>query len=305
LILAARRSNTGDPHLLPVHRPPGVSRRSDPDPASHLAKLLPHPAARRLDPVAPSEAVPRDDAESTRLPAVHMPHMGRVLAPIVDVDVVDDPGPTPSPPPGGSNTSTCEASPPRITGFPPAQRNPSDPGRGQTERNRDRGTEGNARPVEPYERRGVDGARYTWAGPPVPAAVQSDPAAVVERRPSPGGGIQPGPSPRVDPDPATIAIGSPSRFDDRGAPECPITGPLLPDTIFVEVFRSVDFLTDVTVASRRIDSSGPALVPGVQFVGLYRNQVGATTGGETRERFGTHVETARIGPGNRSPPTNP
>jgi len=59
------------------------------------------------------------------------------------------------------------------------------------------------------KRRRIDGLRNKIARHPAPALVDAGPASVVKRRKAPGLRINPVPSPRLDPDPVAVAVGSP------------------------------------------------------------------------------------------------
>ena len=69
---------------------------------------------------------------------------------------------------------------------------------------------------------------------PAPAAVQFDPAAIVERRETPAGIVDPGPAPGLDEGPMSLAIGDPSRLD-RGVPDLPIFPIVVPDPVALQV----------------------------------------------------------------------
>src|SRR5690606_31346533 len=54
--------------------------------------------------------------------------------------------------------------------------------------------------------RGVDRAHVARSGDPAPAAADVGPASVMEGREAPGGVVDPGPAPRIDPRPVTVAV---------------------------------------------------------------------------------------------------
>lgn len=68
---------------------------------------------------------------------------------------------------------------------------------------------GIVRPIQGDKRRRIDGLRNKIARHPAPALVDAGPASVVKRRKAPGLRINPVPSPRLDPDPVAVAVGSP------------------------------------------------------------------------------------------------
>ena len=89
-----------------------------------------------------------------------------------------------------------------------------------------------------HHRRGVPGTSPIGARSPAPVAAKRDPAAIVERRESPGRGVYPGPSPRRLIDPLTVAIRRPARRDRRRNPHRSVVGRLTPSSVFIEVSSS-------------------------------------------------------------------
>src|SRR5207253_465540 len=59
------------------------------------------------------------------------------------------------------------------------------------------------------ERRRIDGLRNEIARDPPPALVDASPTSIVKWRETPRLRIDPVPSPRLDPDPMAVAVGSP------------------------------------------------------------------------------------------------
>src|SRR4029077_11523429 len=60
------------------------------------------------------------------------------------------------------------------------------------------------------QRRRIDRLGGELAGDPRPAVVDTSPAPVMARRKSPGLVVHPVPAPRLDPDPAAVAVGRPA-----------------------------------------------------------------------------------------------
>ena len=79
----------------------------------------------------------------------------------------------------------------------------------------------------------------TWH--PAPLALHERPASVVEWRKAPRRIVDPGPTPRIDPRPATIAVRSPVDGDGRRHPHGSVRGIVAPCSIGVEI-RIADHL---------------------------------------------------------------
>src|SRR5690606_13129423 len=104
------------------------------------------------------------------------------------------------------------------------------------------------------ERGSPDRVRDHRTRRPVPGRVEIDPAAVMERRPSPDRTIEPGPAPGLDPDPAAAGIRTPTRGYVGRAPYLTVAAAVFPLAVFVEVLRAVDVLADVAIARRLGDA---------------------------------------------------
>src|SRR4030095_1836133 len=145
-------------------------------------------------------------------------------------------------------------------GLSPAERGPADGGT-EPEADRHGGTEAPAEPADQSRCEDREGDDRT--GRPVPARAQVDPATVVERRPSPGGGVKPRPAPGIGPDPSPRRVRAPVRTD-VGSPDVAVAAPVLPLAVGVEILGAVDVLAHVPVALRPRDAVLPRLLPAVE-----------------------------------------
>src|SRR4029077_10755693 len=68
------------------------------------------------------------------------------------------------------------------------------------------------------ERRSIEGTRKNQSWAPAPRAAYERPASIVIRRKAPGFITHPGPAPRANPVPVSIAIQSPAGCDRVGIP---------------------------------------------------------------------------------------
>lgn len=66
---------------------------------------------------------------------------------------------------------------------------------------------------EADERRTIEGPRKDRAWAPAPRTADESPTAIVEGRKTPRGVVDPGPTPRADPVPIAVAVGSPAHFN--------------------------------------------------------------------------------------------
>src|SRR5262245_25948376 len=73
---------------------------------------------------------------------------------------------------------------------------------------------------------------------PAPALAYVRPASVVKRRKSPRCFVNPRPSPRRDPDPASVVIGRPPDRNCRGRPDISVVRVIAPRTVLVQIFRA-------------------------------------------------------------------
>src|ERR1019366_4188226 len=136
-------------------------------------------------------------------------------------------------------TVSPSTSPPTIEGierFTPAQREPAKadayaPASAPSEADSEAGASDPAHQGRSVIRVPVS----EGSGSPAPSAVPIDPASIVERRKAPGSIIHPGPSPRRNPRPVTIAIGSPSGLHRIRHPDIAIFGRILPNAVSVKV----------------------------------------------------------------------
>ncbi len=93
-------------------------------------------------------------------------------------------------------------------------------------------------------------------GNPAPARRANGPAAVVIGRPSPGLRRDPGPAPRVLPDPVSDPVRRPVRVDVRRIPDVAVLRRLLPPPVRIEIRDAEDVLAREVV---RHDAVTPAL----------------------------------------------
>ena len=89
-----------------------------------------------------------------------------------------------------------------------------------------------------HERRRIAGTHPQGSRDPAPSSSHKHPAAIMERSESPRRVVDPGPTPRFDPGPMSIAVRRPSRFDPGGKPHAAVSTNLSPGAILIEVFVS-------------------------------------------------------------------
>jgi len=239
-----------------MNRAPTGAVGSDVDAATDGSERTAVPLSDRHAAPASPEAVPRHRREATGVSPIDVSDVLRVD--VVDVlllddDVVDDARTAPTTPPGVADADASVAAPPRVAGLSPTQRRPPDVSAGESGGHRDAVAVARSIPVEADQRGRIQGARDEGSRRPIPGAVQPDPPAVVERRPSPGSVVQPGPAPRSDPDPPAIAVGRPTGLDGVGPPELSVATVVLPYAVLVEVLDAVDLAAHMLVAVRGID----------------------------------------------------
>src|ERR1700751_1337126 len=81
----------------------------------------------------------------------------------------------------------------------------------------------------------VHGPNVDRPGHPAPSVFHVGPASIVEWSKAPGFILDPGPTPRCDPDPVSEAIGSPPRgYADRG-PDRAVVGHVAPVSVVVKI----------------------------------------------------------------------
>jgi hypothetical protein len=90
------------------------------------------------------------------------------------------------------------------------------------------------------KRRRIDGLRSEIARHPAPALVDAGPASVVKRREAPRLLVDPVPSPRFDPDPMTIAVGSPIGGHRFRVPDRAVVADRVPAAIGVKLRGTAD-----------------------------------------------------------------
>src|SRR5581483_5064283 len=93
---------------------------------------------------------------------------------------------------------------------------------------------------EHHQSRRVHRANSHRSGHPAPYAPEQRPPAVVERRKSPGGVVNPGPAPWLDPDPVAEPVRSPSDDHRPREPYGPVIGISTPVSILVKIIHSDD-----------------------------------------------------------------
>src|SRR5450432_694236 len=98
---------------------------------------------------------------------------------------------------------------------------------------------------ENHQSGGVDGANGDRSSHPTPAIVDVDPASIMERGIAPGSVIDPRPSPRGDPIPVSIVVGSPVGGDAIGEPDVTVFGVVAPVAVVVEVVVTHHVMRDV------------------------------------------------------------
>ncbi len=116
---------------------------------------------------------------------------------------------------------------------------------------------------------------------PAPALVEHDPAAVVRRRITPRGVVDPGPAPWRDIGPAAVAVGRPARRHRTRHPDRAVFAVVAPHAVLVELFVAGHFAVDVT-------GRGDALVAAVAQQGPV---VEAAVGGQR----GAQAALAQLG----------
>ena len=114
-----------------------------------------------------------------------------------------------------------------------------------------------------HKRRRIPWTHADWSGNPAPRSAYNRPAAVVEGSEAPGGIINPGPAPRLNPCPVAVPIGLPSDRYPGWKPYRAVDRDLSPSTIFVEVFVSDHVRGDVAGGNGAIT---PLLAPHAPLV---------------------------------------
>src|SRR5690349_4832379 len=91
--------------------------------------------------------------------------------------------------------------------------------------------------AKPRNQRGsVVRTHIDWSRRPPPIVVVINPSAVVERSVAPRLIVNPSPSPRINPDPVSIAIRGPTYINMTRNPHIPVFSGFLPSTVFIEIF---------------------------------------------------------------------
>src|ERR1700737_3282847 len=94
--------------------------------------------------------------------------------------------------------------------------------------------------------RGVNGPDNHGTWHPAPASAHNGPSAIVEWREAPRLILNPRPSPWLDPDPMSVAVGSPASCDMRGKPHGAILRNASPLAVIVKIFVADDVAGNVT-----------------------------------------------------------
>ena len=151
----------------------------------------------------------------------------------------------------------------RNVHFTRAQREPRDSSTPTAERHR------HAEPRaadENHQSRRVHGPHHYGTRHPAPASADFRPAAIVKWSKAPGFVFHPGPTPRCDPNPMSVAVRRPSDGDTRGEPHISIIGGVSPLAIVIEVVIADNVARDVAGGLGVLFAIVAAAAPGVKFV---------------------------------------
>ncbi len=99
---------------------------------------------------------------------------------------------------------------------------------------------------EAHKRGTIEGALVNRTRAPAPAASDVLPAAIVIRREAPRLIPYPSPTPRANPVPIAVAIGSPAHVYNSWVPDVAIFGFFVPSAVVVQVRPAGDILRDVS-----------------------------------------------------------
>jgi hypothetical protein len=101
--------------------------------------------------------------------------------------------------------------------------------------------------TKPRHQRGrIVRPRINWTRRPSPGSAPINPTPVVKRSVSPWLIFHPGPSPRRNPNPVSVAVGRPPNRNSARNPDRAIVSRFLPGSVFVKVFRSRDIGRDIS-----------------------------------------------------------
>src|SRR5580704_16383844 len=108
---------------------------------------------------------------------------------------------------------------------------------------------------------------------PSPITAEAYPAAVMEGSKSPGSVVDPGPSPRIFPDPISVGVRRPVGSYAIRDPDIAVIRSVAPGSIGVEIFRSNHVRRNVLAGAGRIGAPVPALAPLIEAIRI-RSGVG-------------------------------
>jgi len=114
----------------------------------------------------------------------------------------------------------------------------------------------------------VDGAYRYGTSHPSPAPANAYPAAVVEGSVTPGGIVNPGPSPRRDPIPVAFVVGSPSGVNTVGEPHVPVSAVIAPVAVVVEIVEADYVGGEIARGTGIIEAMVTGLSPTVELIGI-------------------------------------
>ena len=104
------------------------------------------------------------------------------------------------------------------------------------------------------------------AGHPAPGAVEVGPAAVVRHGKAPGGVVDPGPAPGIDPGPVAVVVRRPAGGDTGRRPDAAVGRIGAPAAVGIEILVADDFLRHVASRRRRVGAAIAITRPAVEVV---------------------------------------
>src|SRR5713226_5709134 len=120
---------------------------------------------------------------------------------------------------------------------------------------------------EPNERRSINGRPKERSGAPAPRAANERPAAVMKWSKTPGIVVNPSPTPRIDPPPITVAVGSPTRRHSGGVPHVAVFWLVAPRAVVIEIVITGHVARHIVTRNRAIFFQVALFRPTIQSVG--------------------------------------